>query len=309
MGKKEQFLQEKDPTNMEVCDESFQQKAEVTQRQKTGNMKKTYQCKECAKTFNWSSNLIIHQRIHTGKKPYMCDECGKDFNQSSNLIIHQRIHTGKKPYTCRECGRLQPELQPVQAPVDTQRREPLRMSGVRQGLPRDRQPAPAPEVPQRREAIRVPRMQQGLQPELGPGHPPQSPHWREAIRVPRMQPELQGCRAQSPETRGTGEGSPRIGPAEGTELRVAEEGASCSRSSHTHAGARDRACGRHGPCSWSSHSSGNGWSGDPCHGHTPHRAAEGSRCGDWPQEPQASRLLGPTQPSGKLSLERITVSK
>lgn len=72
----------------EACGERFQQTAEVTQRQKTGNMKKTHQCQECGKTFNWSSNLIIHKRIHTGRKPYMCDECGKDFNQSSNLIIH-----------------------------------------------------------------------------------------------------------------------------------------------------------------------------------------------------------------------------
>ena len=82
---KNSFLQEKDPTDMKPVI-SFKQKSEITEHQKTENVKKTYQCKECGKTFNQSSNLIIHQRIHTGKKPYVCSECGKDFNQVQILL-------------------------------------------------------------------------------------------------------------------------------------------------------------------------------------------------------------------------------
>lgn len=36
----------------EVCGQSFKQKSEVTEHQKSDNIKKTYECKECGKTFN-----------------------------------------------------------------------------------------------------------------------------------------------------------------------------------------------------------------------------------------------------------------
>lgn len=102
MKEKTYFLQEKDPIDMSSVARASSQ---VAQHQKTDNIKKTYECKDCGKTFNRNSYLIIRHRIHTGNKPYVCNECGKDFNQSSNLIIHQRIHTGKKPYVCHECGK------------------------------------------------------------------------------------------------------------------------------------------------------------------------------------------------------------
>lgn len=46
------------PHRYEVCGQSFKQKSEVTEHQKTGNIKKTYECKECGKNFSRSSNLI-----------------------------------------------------------------------------------------------------------------------------------------------------------------------------------------------------------------------------------------------------------
>lgn len=125
----------------EIWGRNFQ-KSEVTQHQKTGNMKKTYQCKECGETFNWSSNLIIHERIHTGKKPYLCANVGRTLYQSSNLARHRQIRSSENPFACQARGKA------------------FRRSS-----------SLAPHLRQQ-EAAPVPWMRQGLQPELGPGHPP-----------------------------------------------------------------------------------------------------------------------------------------
>lgn len=88
----------------EIWGRNFQ-KSEVTQHQKTGNMKKTYQCKECGETFNWSSNLITHERIHTGKKPYLCVNVGRTYTRAPTWPGTSRSAAARTPLHVRSAAR------------------------------------------------------------------------------------------------------------------------------------------------------------------------------------------------------------
>ncbi|XP_018426040.1 PREDICTED: zinc finger protein OZF-like [Nanorana parkeri] len=87
------------------CNESFADRSELMEHQKTRPVKKPFPCPDCGKRFPRKSNLYMHRRVHTGERPHACIECGKSFTCRSHLVYHQRVHTSEKPFTCSECGK------------------------------------------------------------------------------------------------------------------------------------------------------------------------------------------------------------
>ncbi|XP_041651004.1 zinc finger protein 664-like [Cheilinus undulatus] len=88
----------------EICELTFDSRAQLTNHTKTHKAEKLYPCETCGKTFSSSFLFKCHMRRHTGERPHSCSTCGKGFLNMSSLVAHNRIHTGEKPFTCVTCG-------------------------------------------------------------------------------------------------------------------------------------------------------------------------------------------------------------
>ncbi|CAF1245096.1 unnamed protein product [Rotaria sordida] len=59
-----------------------------TNRRKSDDDKRPYQCLICSKRFKHKHHLKEHERLHSGEKPYTCDKCGKRFSHSGSYSQH-----------------------------------------------------------------------------------------------------------------------------------------------------------------------------------------------------------------------------
>ncbi|XP_060520857.1 zinc finger protein 271-like [Cylas formicarius] len=79
------------------------QQTNTDKQQRSTQVKKIYECKECNKIYKSRGGYNVHMTKHTGEKNYACEYCPKKFTRRSAVMYHTRIHTGEKPHTCDIC--------------------------------------------------------------------------------------------------------------------------------------------------------------------------------------------------------------
>jgi uncharacterized Zn-finger protein len=93
----------KNPLQCETCQQTFSQKANLTQHIRSHTGERPFQCETCQQTFTQKVHLTRHLRSHTGEHPFQCETCQQTFSQKANLTQHIRSHTGERPFQCETC--------------------------------------------------------------------------------------------------------------------------------------------------------------------------------------------------------------
>lgn len=60
-------------------------------------------CEVCNRSFNQKANMIRHLLIHSDRRQYNCQLCDKSFTQPQTLKAHMVVHAKHKPFQCQIC--------------------------------------------------------------------------------------------------------------------------------------------------------------------------------------------------------------
>ncbi|KAJ8952716.1 hypothetical protein NQ318_021034, partial [Aromia moschata] len=102
-------VSKRQPSNCEICGESFRTKGLLAEHQKQNVVCRTkpFKCARCDMAFNRKFRLNLHMRSHTKETPFECKICSRKFTLCSNLKRHEDIvHKGLRPFKCDICGKV-----------------------------------------------------------------------------------------------------------------------------------------------------------------------------------------------------------
>lgn len=113
------------PFSCEHCEHRSTRKDDLKKHMRTHTMEKMYQCSQCQYSCNTLGSMRRHTKIHSGEKPHKCIQCAYSCIEAGRMQKHIETHSGKKTFKCSFCNKMFQRVDALRVHIKTHTGEKL----------------------------------------------------------------------------------------------------------------------------------------------------------------------------------------